>query len=261
MRVTLIGANGFVGSAFARMLTTLPDLELVAVTRQNYNRFAGTQSDLVVEAACNSRKYLADEQPQAEFDASVAHRLRTLLDFPALCHLHISSADVYSDLASLDATREDTAPDPAKTSRYGLHKLLAEQLVRHYADKWLIVRLAGMVGPGMKKNPVFDILHQQPLRIHPDSKYQFIQTDAVARIAWGLVQSGAWGEIFNVCGQGLISPREIAEMAGRPLKLGALNEQSQPRIVNINVTRISKKTPMPATRETIRQFLEAHRAS
>ena len=30
---------------------------------------------------------------------------------------------------------------------------------RRHAPRWLIVRLAGMVGPGLKKNPVFDVLH------------------------------------------------------------------------------------------------------
>ena len=46
MRVTLIGAEGFVGSAFARLLTG-QDLELIAVTRSNYDRFAGMPSDVV----------------------------------------------------------------------------------------------------------------------------------------------------------------------------------------------------------------------
>ena len=144
--MTLIGAGGFVGSAFARHLPCR-GVDLVPVTRQGYAAAAGAHSDVVIEAACNSRKYLSDERPLEDFERSVTHRLRTLLDFPARLHVHISSVDVYPRLESPLTTRED-APELGSASRYGFHKLLAEQLVRHYAPRWLIVRLAGMVGPG-----------------------------------------------------------------------------------------------------------------
>src|SRR5882672_9314708 len=104
MRVTLIGAQGFVGSAFVRVLRSRDDVDLVEVTRQNYASCAGEPSDVVIEAACNSKKFLADQEPTREFEASVAHRLNTLVDFPAELHLHISSVDVYSDLTSPKTT-------------------------------------------------------------------------------------------------------------------------------------------------------------
>ena len=67
MRITVIGAEGFVGSAFVRLLSG-EDVDLVCVTRRNYGIMAGAVSDVVVEAACNSRKYRADQRPQEEFD-------------------------------------------------------------------------------------------------------------------------------------------------------------------------------------------------
>ena len=255
MRVTLIGAQGFVGSAFARFLRRRAGVELIEVTRQNYASATGNPSDVVIEAACNSRKYLADQQPAAEFDSSVSHRLRTLHDFPAALHLQISSVDVYNDLASDKTTREDVAIDPAKVSHYGLHKLLAEALVRHYASRWLIVRLAGMVGPGLRKNPVFDILNGQSLRIHPDSQYQFMHTDDVARIVWGLVETGQAGDVFNVCGDGLISPRRIAELASRSLNLSLLSSDVAPRVVNANIEKIRRLAAVPRSEDTVRGFL------
>src|SRR5689334_8921941 len=99
MRVTLIGAGGFVGSAFARDLGRR-DVELLPVTRSNYDHHAGLSSDVVIDAAGNSKKFLAEDRPFDEFDLSVAHRLRTLRDFPARLHIHISSVDVYDDLTS-----------------------------------------------------------------------------------------------------------------------------------------------------------------
>lgn len=255
MRVTLIGANGFVGSAFARLLQSCPNVQLVRVTRENFDSIPAAHSDVVIEAACNSKKFLAAENPATEFELSVTHRLKTLLRFPADLQVHISSVDVYSDLTSPATTREDSPVDFSKVSRYGFHKLLAEQLVRHYAPRWLILRLAGMVGPGLRKNPVFDILNGLPLRMHPDSRYQYMPTDDVARVAWNLIEKKVAGEIYNVCGDGLIPMREIARLAGRELNLSALPPDATPRIVEASNEKIRKLFSIPKTADSIREFV------
>lgn len=257
MKVVVIGAKGFVGSAFVAKLSEAPNVEVVEVTRANYAQMMGLHSDVVIEASCNSRKYLADEQPNKEFELSVRHRLQTLQDFPAALHVHISSVDVYSDLSSTATTKEDSHIDLPQVSHYGMHKLLAEQLVQHYADNWLIVRLAGMVGAGLRKNPVYDILHNEPLRIHPDSQYQFMATCDVTDMVWDLVTNHVTGEIFNLCGKGLISPREIAAMAGRDLNLRLFAPTTPPRIVNINTEKIEAVMPLPNTKQSITDFIQA----
>jgi nucleoside-diphosphate-sugar epimerase len=256
-RVVVIGAQGFVGSALVRHLRQRP-VELIEVTRQNYPQRAGSRADVVIQAACNSKKYLADDDPVAEFDLSVAHCLRTLRDFPASLHVHISSVDVYADLADPSANTEESPIDVARISHYGLHKLLAEKLVRHYADRWLIVRLAGMVGPGLRKNPVFDILHHQPLRIHPESQYQFAPTDFVAEGVWRLVEDREVNQVFNLCGRGSVSPRQIAELAGRKLDLSLVGADARPRVVDINVRKVSRLFEMPLSLDTVQAFIQAY---
>jgi nucleoside-diphosphate-sugar epimerase len=258
IRVTLIGARGFVGSAFASHIAGLEGYELVEVTRCNYEQAAGVSSDVVIDASCNSRKYLATDRPRQDFELSVAHRLRTLVDFHAGLQVHISSVDVYGDLGSPDATKEESEPNLETISHYGLHKLLAEHLVRHYSSNWLILRLAGMVGPGLRKNPVFDILSGNALRIHPDSQYQYMATDDVARIGWTLIERCPHREIFNICGQGLISPREIASIAGRELNFDDSAAKDKPRIVDIYTGKIGQIVSLPRTHETVARFVKAH---
>ncbi|HEX3626178.1 MAG TPA: NAD-dependent epimerase/dehydratase family protein [Verrucomicrobiae bacterium] len=258
-RVILIGANGFVGSAFARLLKSRHDVELICVTRDNFHSLPAMRADIAIEAAANSKKFLAEENPSGEFDASVMHCLKSLLKFSSDLRVHISSVDVYSDLASPEATQEAATIDLKRLSHYGFHKGLSEQLVQHYAGRWLILRLAGMVGPALRKNPVFDILNGRPLRIHPDSQYQYVLTDDVARIAWELVERNLSGEKFNICGNGLITMREIGRLAGRELNLSELPADSVPRIVEANNQKIQQLFPLPNTEATIRQFLSASR--
>jgi nucleoside-diphosphate-sugar epimerase len=256
LRVTVIGAEGFVASAFVRLLKYRTDVKLVCVTRSNYDQFAGIQSDIVIEAACNSKKYLADENPLAEFEASVTLRQKTLVQFPAALHVHISSVDIYSELTTPKTTQEDSVIDLQKTSRYGVHKYLAEQLVQHYAQRWLIVRLAGSVGTGLRKNPVFDIMNGKPLRVHPESQYQFMNTDDAARLTWALVERETVGQIFNVCGTGLISMRDIADVAGKEMDLSQLPTDAVPRIVEVDNSKLGRLFEIPNTTETIRCFLK-----
>ncbi len=254
---TVIGAHGFVGSAFVRLLSGKKGVTLRAVSRDTYAQFSGQHSDIVIDASGNSKKFLAERDPAEDFQLSVTHRLKTLRDFPADYHLHVSSADVYSDLTSHETTREETPIDFAQQSHYGFNKLLAEQLVRHHAKRWLILRLAGMVGAGLRKNPVFDILNGHPLFIHPDSQYQFMLTDEVASIAMGLFEAGAAAEIINVCGDGLISPAEIASLAGRPVEVSPEAAAAKPRIVNISVGKIKQRFPVTSSRDCIARFLLA----
>ena len=252
-KIAVIGAQGFVGSAFVRQLRILGHFP-EEVGRINFISHSGKQWDLVIDAAGSSRKYIADQAPWKDFALSVGHKAAVLERYPTQLHIHISSVDVYANLTSPDTTKE-TSPVGCSTSPYGFHKWIAEELVRYHCDHYLIFRLAGMVGPAMKKNPVFDVLQGMKLRIHPESRYQFLGTDDAARICLDLWLKGNDMDIFNVCGKGLITPKKIAELAGRRVCLG---EADQPRIVDVNIHKLESKTEVPRTLNTIQTFIKKY---
>jgi nucleoside-diphosphate-sugar epimerase len=253
MRIALIGWQGFVGSAFARFFEAR-GIPFTGVDRSSYARQAGTEWDLAILAAANSKKFVAEETPLAELEQSLELTSRILRDFPARRHLLLSTVDVYNELASRETTRETTPIDLEALGNYGFHKRLSELLVLRHSPHPLVFRLAGMVGPGLKKNPVFDVCNHLPIRIHPDSRYQFLHTERVAEIVWDLQAKLPAGEILNVCGAGLISPREIAAMAGTNLDTSQVS--GPPRIVDICIDKLAGLARVQSSADAVVDFLK-----
>lgn len=251
--IFIIGGAGFVGSAFVRELDAR-GLSYRVIEKENYDDFVGKSCDLLINANGNSKKYLANEDPVGDFDTSVRSVMASLVNFKYDFYLYLSSCDVYPDCSSSQSTLEDRALDPGDQSPYGFHKYLAEQCVRHFAKKWLIVRFGGFVGAGLRKNPIYDILHGGPLWLDPESELQFLDTDKAAKIVLGLVDAGHVKETFNVCGNGLIKLREVIDAAGCPVKV----QPGSPSVrYDVNTTKLLSVTEVPSTRRTILNFVQA----
>jgi len=202
--IFLAGGGGFVGSAYARLFDRL-GIEYRILTRDNAAEFQGASCDVLIDANGNSSKQLAQREPVRDFDLSVRSVVARLESIRARRYVYLSSGDVYPDPSSPTLTREEAGIATERQSRYGLHKLLAEHLVRGCHDQWLIVRMGGFVGPGIKKNAIFDMLTGGPVWLSPDSELQFISTDAAAAIVWDLCQQGTASEIVNLGATGLVN--------------------------------------------------------
>ena len=202
--ITIVGGSGFVGSACVRLFETRGIAHRV-VTRENYDSLKGTSCDVLINANGNSRKFLAAREPLAEFDQSVRSVVRTLEDFHCKTYVFLSTGDVYPDQSNPAVTGEDQRIDPGRQSRYGLHKYLAEQLVRGTQEQWLVMRMGGFVGPGLKKNAIHDMLTGAPVWLAPQSELQFISTDRAAELVWGLLAAGVRNEIINLGATGTVN--------------------------------------------------------
>jgi nucleoside-diphosphate-sugar epimerase len=249
--IFILGGNGFVGSAFARACEAT-GREYAVLTRANYEAHRGRACSLFVNANGNSKKYLPKEQPLLDFDLSVRSVRASLVDFRADTYVYLSSCDVYADCSSPEATAEGSAIDVTRVSPYGFHKLLAEQCVRHAARRHLIFRMGGFVGPGLKKNAVYDILHGGPLWLDPDSELQFLPSDQLARVVLRLAGEVS-GETFNVCGKGAVRLRRVMEMVGRPVPVNP----GAPRVrYEINLAKVSQYVDLPETEAAVCAFVQ-----
>lgn len=202
--IYVIGGNGFVGSAFVRLFER-KGIPHRVIDRDTYHLFQGEPCDVLINANGNSKKFLADLHPVAEFDASVRSVLESLTSFKFGCYVYLSSGDVYPDQDHPALTRESRPIEVERQSRYGLHKYMAEQLVRRYASSWLIMRMGGFVGPNLKKNAIYDMLSGAPLWLTPDSELQFIHADSAAEIVWELVEKPVINEIVNLGASGVVN--------------------------------------------------------
>jgi nucleoside-diphosphate-sugar epimerase len=252
--IFILGGHGFVGSAFTRYCLR-HRLAHRVVDRANYEQLAGARCDVFINANGNSSKLLAREGPLQEFDASVRSVRSSLIHFRAGYYVHLSTCDVYPDCSSPQTTCEDAQPLVAAQSPYGFHKYLAEQCVRHAAARWLILRLGGFVGPGMKKNPIYDILHGGPLWLDPASQLQFLDTDTAANLVFQLIDLGLDRQIVNVCGRGLIALREVIDTLSRPVPV---NPGSPCVRYDVAIEKLSRWVSVPPTRETVLNFVRAH---
>lgn len=255
--IFILGGAGFVGSAFARRCRETGK-EFSIIGRQNYQEFVGKSCDVLINANGNSKKFLPQRDPLADFDASVRSVRASLVDFKYDYYVYLSSCDVYPDCSSPAATSEDRQPDVSKQSPYGFHKYLAEQCVQHAAKKWLIIRFGGFVGPGLSKNAIFDILTGGPLWLNPESELQFMHTEHAANVVLTLLERGVCNDIFNVAGRGVVKLREVMGWAGKEM---ASQPAAPPVRYEVSIDKVSDLTEIPLTRTVVRDYVNDYLGS
>ena len=155
MANALIGSSGFVGS------TLLRQTNFDALYRStNIAEIDGRSFDTVVCAAAPAQKWIANREPAADrrnIEALMAH----LDALQCRRFVLVSTVDVFREPVGVD---EDSAVDEAALHPYGLHRRLLERFCAQRFERCLVVRLPGLVGPGLRKNAIFDLLNGNNLQ-------------------------------------------------------------------------------------------------
>lgn len=161
----LIGHTGFVGTTLKRQhhfdcLFRSSDIHSIA--NQDF--------DLLVCAGAPAQKWLANQQPE-EDRASIAKLINALSAVRSKRLILISTVDVFSDPSGVDET---SSIETVGLHPYGLHRRELEQFVEQQFSSSTIVRLPGLVGPGLRKNIIYDIHNQNDVqKIDSRGGFQF----------------------------------------------------------------------------------------
>ncbi|MDZ4774506.1 MAG: pyridine nucleotide transhydrogenase [Planctomycetota bacterium] len=173
MTSALIGHTGFVGGNLASQQSF--DAQY---NSSNIEEIAGRSFDLVVCAGAPGAKWLANQDPEGD-RAAIERLMRTLQRVSAARFVLISTVDVFAHAVGVDET---TRVDVDRGSPYGRHRRELEQLVESHFANVLVVRLPGLFGHGLKKNVIFDFLHENRLdRVPSDGVFQFYDLAQITR--------------------------------------------------------------------------------
>jgi hypothetical protein len=162
----LIGFTGFVGSNLATQCRFD-----ALFNSKNIESIAGGQFDLLVFAGAQSKKWWANLHP-AEDWAGIQRAIDPLSTSKAARPVLISTIDV---LPPDNSHADETANCHAGPEiGYGYNRLRLEEAFREIFPNAVIVRLPALFGPGLKKNVIFDLLHDNGLeKINPASEFQY----------------------------------------------------------------------------------------
>ena len=162
----LIGWSGLVGSTLRRARG------FDAMFRStDIDEMRGRAFDLVVCAGVPAEKWKANRDPDAD-RAQIASLTDVLATIRAEHLVLVSTVDVYAAPLAVD---ESTAIDASSCQPYGRHRYALEQFIQARFVS-TVVRLPALFGEGLKKNAVFDLLHDNRTdAIHPESRFQFYE--------------------------------------------------------------------------------------
>lgn len=197
----LIGFSGFVGS------TLLKQASFESLYRStNIIDIEGKSFDILVCAGAPAQKWIANRNVEADrqkIESLISH-MKTI---QCKTFVLISTVDVFKSPKGADET---TPVDEEGLHAYGLHRRLLEKFVESHFANYLIVRLPGLVGPGLRKNVIFDFLN--------DNNLQAIESRGVFQF-YPMVS--LWADIQTALKAGL----KLVHLTAEPISVADVSQQ------------------------------------
>jgi len=168
----LIGYTGFVGS----VLLVDGGFQFL-YNSKNISDIRGRKFRRVVCAGASAVKWWANSNPELDL-AGINSLLDSLREIAAEQFVLISTIDVYREPSAVTELDEPSADG---LHAYGKNRLLLERWIAERFDRYNIVRLPGLFGPGLKKNAIYDLIHDNNLEaINPASRFQWYPVSRLA---------------------------------------------------------------------------------
>lgn len=150
----LIGDSGYVGTT----LRGQTDFQF-CYRSNNIAQIKHSHVDSIVCAAAPAQKWIANREPLADRQ-NIEGLIAYLQTVSCNSFVLISTVDVFESPVGVN---EDTLVNEAGLDAYGLHRRHLEKFIEGHFPNHLIVRLPGLVGPGLRKNVIYDLLNDNNL--------------------------------------------------------------------------------------------------
>ena len=154
--LVLIGFTGFVGSSLVKQASFD-----VSFRSTNIHEIQNKSFETIVCAGAPAQKWIANKEPEADLQ-TIQNLIGHLKTIKCKTFILISTVDVFH--SPLDVN-ENTKVDEEGLQPYGLHRRLLEKFVEKQFKNCLIIRLPSLVGPGLRKNIVFDFLNNKNIEM------------------------------------------------------------------------------------------------
>lgn len=168
-RSALVGYTGFVGSNLAAQ----HKFDALYNSR-NIEDIAGLTFDVLVFAGAQSKKWWANANPEEDRDG-IRLAIDALSSVKAESVVLISTIDVIPSGERFKGELADC--DVEAMEPYGRNRRYLERFFEERFAGAVVARLSGLFGPGLKKNVIYDLLHDNLLeKINPESAFQYYDT-------------------------------------------------------------------------------------
>jgi len=149
----LVGHTGFVGSNLKDQTNFDKHFN-----SSNIEESFGTNPDVLVYSGVRAEKFLANSEPEKDFEV-IENAIENIKKINPKEIILISTVDVYPVPVGVD---ESELIDKEKIQPYGKNRLHLEEWVEANFEDYLIVRLPGLFGKNIKKNFIYDLIHIVP---------------------------------------------------------------------------------------------------
>ena len=239
--IFLIGSSGLIGSAFKRHFSN-NSIKFQSITRRNKKKFYGKKCDLLIDCNGNGSKRAGIQNPFFDFNASVLTVVENLTKINYKKYIYISTMQVYEGLKNKKLSNEDSSIRYNKINNYGFNKLISELYVKKYAKSYLVIRLPYVIGPGLSRNPFYDIRFKKKTYLSLDSQINCIHTDTIAKLTMQLNKKN--NETYNLGSNDTLKVRQILEILN--LKNKDLKETIKTKdLNNVNLEKVKKIIKLP----------------
>lgn len=206
----LIGYSGFVGSNLSEQVE-FDDF----YNSKNLFEIKNKSYDELYCSAPSAVKWLANKNP-AEDLASIFNLIENLEQVQAKKFILLSTVDIYKFLLGVN---EDSKISLQNHHAYGSHRRILENYIKERFDEHFIIRLPALFGKGLKKNVIYDFMHNNEVeKIHSEAMFQFYNLENLSEDIKKVIENNI--KIINFATE----PISVEELAQNVFNLSFKNK-------------------------------------